>query len=49
MMDRCACVDYRALDKVTIKNKYLIPLAAKLFDRLAKAQYFTKLELRSGY
>ena len=43
------CVDYRALNKVTIKNKYSIPLAAELFDRLAKAWYFTKLDLRSGY
>ena len=43
------CVDYRALNKVTIKNKYLIPLAAKLFNRLSKAKYFTKLDLRSGY
>ena len=43
------CVDYRALNKVTIKNKYLIPFATKLFDRLAKARYFTKLDLRSGY
>ena len=43
------CVDYRALNKVTIKYKYLIPLAAKLFDILAKAWYFTKLNLRSGY
>ncbi|RVW58098.1 Retrovirus-related Pol polyprotein from transposon 17.6 [Vitis vinifera] len=39
----------RALNKVTIKNKYLIPLAAELFDRLSKASYFTKLDLRSGY
>ena len=43
------CVDYRALNKVTIKNKYPIPLAAELFDILSKASYFTKLYLRSGY
>ena len=41
------CVDYRALNKVTIKKKYLIPLAAELFDQLSKAEYFTKLDLRS--
>ena len=45
----CMYVDYRALNKVTIKNKYPIPLAAKLFDKLSKASYFTKLDLRSGY
>ena len=39
------CVDYRALNKVTIKNKYLIPLVTELFDRLSKAEYFTKLDL----
>ncbi|RVW26159.1 Retrovirus-related Pol polyprotein from transposon 297 [Vitis vinifera] len=38
-----------ALNKVTIKNKYPIPLATELFDRLSKASYFTKLDLRSGY
>ena len=43
------CVDYRALNKVTIKNKYLIPLAVELFDQLSKAEYFTKLDLRLGY
>ena len=43
------CVDYRALNKVTIKNKYLIPLAATLLDRLSKAESFTTLDLRSGY
>ena len=42
-------VDYKALNKVTIKNKYPIPLAAELFDRLSNASYFTKLDLRSGY
>ena len=40
---------YRALNKVTIKNKYPIPLVADLFDQLGHARYFTKLELRSGY
>ena len=42
-------MDYRALNKVTIKNKYMIPLAVELFDRLSKVEYFTKLDLRSGY
>ena len=42
-------INYPALNKVTIKNKCLIPLAAELFDKLAKSRYFTKLYLRSGY
>ncbi|GJX49454.1 putative nucleotidyltransferase, ribonuclease H, partial [Tanacetum coccineum] len=43
------CIDYRALNKVIIKNKYHIPLIADLFDQLGKARYFTKLDFRSGY
>ncbi|KAL0462743.1 UNVERIFIED_CONTAM: Transposon Ty3-I Gag-Pol polyprotein [Sesamum latifolium] len=43
------CVDYRALNKVTIKNKYPIPNAMDLFDKLTKARYYTKIDLRSGY
>jgi hypothetical protein len=43
------CVDYRALNKVTVRNKYPVPLIQDLFDRLCKASYFTKLDLRSGY
>ena len=43
------CIDYRALNKVTVKNKYLIPLIADLFDQLGRARYFTKLDLLSGY
>ena len=43
------CVDYRALNKVMVKNKYSIPLIQDLFDRLCKVTYFTKLDLRSSY
>ena len=43
------CVDYRALNKLTIKNKYPLPLIADSFDKLNKARYFTKLDLRLGY
>ena len=43
------CVNYRALNKVTIKNKYPIPLAVELFDRLGKVEYFTKPNLQSEY
>ena len=43
------CIDYRALNKVTIKTKYLIPLVADLFDQLGNARYFAKIDLHSGY
>ncbi|XP_015084310.1 uncharacterized protein LOC107027747 [Solanum pennellii] len=43
------CVDYRALNKATIKNKYPVPLVQDLMDRLSKACWFTKLDLRAGY
>nr|XP_016437489.1 PREDICTED: uncharacterized protein LOC107763517 [Nicotiana tabacum] len=43
------CIDYRALNKVMVKNKYPIPLIADLFDCLGQAKVFTKIDLRKGY
>ena len=42
-------VDYRPLNKKTIKNKYPIPRIQDLFDQLARASVFSKLDLRMGY
>ena len=43
------CIDYRGLNKVTIKNGYPLPRVEELFDRLQGAKYFSKIDLRSGY
>jgi hypothetical protein len=43
------CVDYRALNKIKVKNKYTVPLIQDLFDWLSRAAFFIKLDLRSGY
>ena len=43
------CVDYRQLNKMTVKNKYLLLRIDDLFDKLKGASVFLKIDLRSGY
>jgi hypothetical protein len=42
-------IDYRALNEVTVKNKYPLPLMDELFDRVAGAQFFSTIDLRNGF
>jgi hypothetical protein len=43
------CVDYRGLNRVTIMNRYPLPLMNELRDRIQGAKIFTKMELKNGY
>ena len=43
------CVDYRGLNKLTIKNRYLLPLIGQILEQVSQARYFTDFDLRDGF
>ncbi|GJU98612.1 putative reverse transcriptase domain-containing protein [Tanacetum coccineum] len=45
----CMCIDYRELNKLTVKNRYPLLRIDDLYDQLQGARYFSKIDLRSGY
>ena len=45
----CLCVDYRGLNKITVKNRHPLPLISKTLDHLTGAKVFTKLDLKNAY
>ena len=43
------CVDYRGLNKVTVKNRYPLPLISEILDRLAGSKFFSKIDVQDAY
>ena len=43
------CIDYRQINKLTVKNRYPLPRIEDLFDQLKGASVFSKIDLRLGY
>ena len=43
------CVDYRALNKNTIKNRFPVPRIEDIFDKLQGSSYYSRIDLKSGY
>ncbi|CAI7731988.1 unnamed protein product [Closterium sp. NIES-54] len=49
VLSRRMCGDYRALNKITVADRYLMPMAEEIFDKLAEGVFFTTLGLRQGF
>ncbi|CAI7905126.1 unnamed protein product [Closterium sp. NIES-54] len=49
ILSRRMCGDYRALNKITIADRYPMPMAEEIFDKLADGVFFTTLDLRQGF
>ncbi|KAL2104482.1 hypothetical protein VUR80DRAFT_423 [Thermomyces stellatus] len=43
------CVDYRALNKITLKNRYPLPLITEILDRTQGSYYFSKIDIKDAY
>ncbi len=43
------CVDYRGLNRITVKNRIPLPLMTETFDRLRRAKVYTKIDLKDAY
>jgi hypothetical protein len=43
------CVDYRGLNRISVKNRYPLPLVSEILDRLARAKYFSKVDVQDAY
>ena len=42
-------IDYRGFNSITIKNRYLLPFISEILDRIARVQFFTKIDVKDVY